>query len=193
MAYPVTAGRGLFARGATFFRCAALVGLAGLALAGCTSDKDKGLCPSAFAITPVSNLTVFRQNAPQDPSGELYTVSISDVKTKCKFDKKAITTNSEVRIDFKAKRAASGEGGTYNVPYFLAVTRHGDKILTKKLFVAHVVFEPGQTSVSFEDKINSITLNIARSAKVGEYAIMAGFQLTKEQLDYNTKMNRYAP
>ena len=193
MAYPVTAGRGLFARGATFFRCAALLGLAGLALAGCTSDKQKGLCPSAFAITPVSNLTVFRQNAPQDPSGELYTVSIADVKTNCKFDKKEITTDSEIGVVFRAKRAAATDGGTYNVPYFLAVTRHGDKILTKKLFIAHVAFAPGQTSVSFEDKIDSTTINIARNAKVGEYAIMVGFQLTKEQLDYNTKMNRYAP
>jgi hypothetical protein len=192
MAYPVTAGRGLSARGATFFRWAALAGLAGLSLAGCTSDKDKGLCPSAFAIAPASTLTVFRQNAPQDPSGELYTVSITDVKTKCDFDKKRITTDSEIRVLFKAKRAASNEGGTYNVPYFLAVTRHGDKILTKKLFVAQITFQPGQVSASFEDKIDSTTINIARGAKVGEYAIMAGFQLTQAQLDYNTKMNRYA-
>lgn len=192
MADPVIAGRGLFARGATFFRCAALAGLAGLSLAGCTTDKDKGLCPSAFALAPVSTLTVFRQNAPQDPSGELYTVAISDVKTKCKFDKKAITTTSEIRIVFKAKRAAGGEGGTYNVPYFLSVTRHGDKILTKKLFIAHIAFEPGQVTTSYEDKIDSTVINIARNAKVGEYAIVAGFQLTKEQLDYNTKMNRYA-
>ena len=192
MAYPVTAGRGLFARGATFFRYAALAGLAGSGLSGCTSDMDKGLCPSAFALAPVSTLTVFRQNAPQDPSGELYTVSISDVKSKCDFDKKRITTDSEVRILFKAKRPAGGEGGSYNVPYFLSVTRHGDKILTKKLFVAHITFEPGQTAASFEDKIDSTVINIARNAKVGEYALVAGFQLTQAQLDYNTKMNHYA-
>ena len=42
-----------------------------------------------------------------------------------KYDKKAITTDSEVRIVFRAKRAAGGEAGTYNVPYFVSVTRHG--------------------------------------------------------------------
>jgi hypothetical protein len=192
MAYPVIAGRGLFARGATFFRYAALAGLVGLGVASCTTDMDKGLCPSAFAIAPVSALTVFRQNAPQDPSGELYSVSISDVKTKCDYDKKRIKTDSQVRILFKAKRPAGGEGGTYNVPYFLSVTRHGDKILTKKLFVARITFEPGQVATSVEDKIDSTTINIARNAKVGEYALMVGFQLTKAQVDYNTKMNHYA-
>ena len=58
--------------------------------------------------------------------------------------------------------------------------------------IAHIAFEPGQVTTSYEDKIDSTVINIARNAKVGEYAIVAGFQLTKEQLDYNTKMNRYA-
>ena len=192
MADPMMAGRGLFARGATFFRYAALCGFGLLALSGCTTDMDRGLCPSAFALAPVSALTVFRQNAPEDPSGELYSVSISDMKTSCDYDKKKIATDSDLRIKFTARRAPSSDGGTYNVPYFVAVTRHGDKIMTKKLFVAHIIFEPGQVSTSFEDRIDSTVVTLARGAKVGEYAIVAGFQLTKAQLDYNTKMNHYA-
>jgi hypothetical protein len=190
MATPVIAGRGIFAPGATI-RCTLLA--AAVALAGCTTDMDKGLCPSAFVLAPTSSLTVFRAGAPSDdPSGELYTVSMSGMKTKCEFDKKKTATESEVTITFRAKRAASSEGGTYNVPYFLSVTHHGDRIMTKKLFIAHVIFAPGAVSTTFEDKIDSTVIHIARGSKIGEYEILGGLQLTKEQLDYNIKMNRYA-
>lgn len=189
MATPVIAGRGIFVPGATI-RCTLLA--AALALAGCTTDMDKGLCPSAFVLAPTSSLTVFRTGAPADPSGELYTVSMSGMKTKCSFDKKKVTTDSEIRITFKAKRAPSSDGGTYNVPYFLTVTHHGDRILTKKLFIAHVSFAPGAVSTTFEDKIDSTVIKIARGSKIGEYEILGGLQLTQSQLDYNVKMNRYA-
>ena len=120
MTEPVIAGRGFFARAATI-GCM----LGALALSGCTTDMDKGLCPSAFILAPVSTLTVFRVGAPEDPSGELYTVSMTNAKTSCDFDKKKIQTESEVRIMFHAKRAPSAEAAAYNVPYFLSVTRHG--------------------------------------------------------------------
>ena len=191
MANPVIAGRVLFAPGATI-RSTLLAVLSALALAGCTTDMDKGLCPSAFVLAPTSSLTVFRNGAPADPSGELYTVSMSGMKTSCKFNKKTTSTESEVRIMFRAKRAPSNEAGTYNVPYFLAVTHHGDRIMTKKLFIAHIAFAPGAVSASLEDSIDSTVIKIARGNKIGEYEILAGLQLTQEQLDYNIKMNRFA-
>ena len=47
-------------------------------------------------------------------------------------------------------------------------------------------------ATTFEDKIDSTVIHIARGSKIGEYEILGGLQLTKEQLDYNIKMNRYA-
>ena len=188
MTEPVIAGRGFFARAATI-GCM----LGALALSGCTTDMDKGLCPSAFILAPVSTLTVFRVGAPEDPSGELYTVSMTNAKTSCDFDKKKIQTESEVRIMFHAKRAPSAEAAAYNVPYFLSVTRHGENIMTKKMFFAHVEFAPGAVTADFQEKIDSTTIKIARGAKIGEYEILAGLQLTRAQLDYNNKMNHYAP
>ncbi len=164
----------------------------GLGVAGCTTDMGQGPVPQRLRDRAGFRVTVFRENAPQDPSGELYTVSIADVKTKCDYDKKKITTDSQVRVLFKASARRAAKAARINVPYFLSVTRHGDKILTKKLFFARLTFQPGEVSTSVEDKIDSTTINIARNAKVGEYAIMVGFQLTQAQLDYNTKTNHYA-
>lgn len=164
-----------------------------LMLASCTSDYDKGYCPSASILAPTSILTVFRAGAPADPSGELYTVWMDDVKTGCSFDKHDFTADSRIHIQFRAKRASGGEAGTYRVPYFVAITHKGSRIMTKKLFVADVAFGPGETSVAWEETLDNIALKFARGNKIGEYAILTGFQLTQQQLDYNIKMHHYAP
>ena len=81
--------------------------LSALVLAGCTTNDQRGLCPRANILVPASTLTVFRQNAPADPSGELYTVWMSNMKTGCDFDKRELVTDSRVHILFKATRAPS--------------------------------------------------------------------------------------
>lgn len=167
--------------------------LSALLLTGCTTDMDKGLCPSANVLTPTSVLTVFRANAPTDPSGELYTVWMNNVKSGCDFDKDTLVTDSNMRIHFKATRASSGEAGTYKVPYFVAVTHKGSRVMTKKMFIANVAFGPGETATEFEDEVGPTVIKIARGNKVGEYEILIGFQLTQAQLDYNTKNHHYAP
>jgi hypothetical protein len=200
MAEPVSAGRAAFARiaglsasrGGTMRRAAFALGAA-LMLASCTSDYDKGYCPDASILAPTSILTVFRAGAPADPSGELYTVWMNDVKTGCDFDKHEFKADSRIHVRFKAKRAAGGEAGTYRVPYFVAITHKGNRIMTKKLFVANVSFGAGETSVAWEESIDSAVIKFARGNKIGEYAILTGFQLTQAQLDYNIKMHHYAP
>ncbi len=167
--------------------------LAALLLGGCASDTKKGLCPTAAILAPTSVLTVFREGVPTDPSGELFSVWMSNVKTSCSFDKDTKTTDSGIRIMFSASRAPSNEQANYKVPYFVTVTHGGSRILTKKLFLAHFAFAPGEASTSFEEKIDSTLIKIGRSAKIGEYEILTGLQLTQEQLDYNKKMGHYAP
>jgi len=184
-----TAAGGLSRFGAATLR---LTVLAALVAAGCTTDTKKGLCPSAAILAPASVLTVFRQNAPADPSGELYTVWMSNVKSRCDYDGNKISTDSDMRIRFKATRAPSGEAGTYRVPYFVAVTHKGSRIMAKKLFVADVTFQPGEVSTEFELNIDQTVIKIARGNKIGEYEILTGFQLTQAQLDYNIKNNHFA-
>lgn len=196
MAEPVSAVRADRKRNSAWaatIRCTSAAALSALLLAGCVTDRDKGLCPGANILAPASVLTVFRTGAPQDPSGELYTVWMSNTKTSCDFDKHEFASDSVVRVHLKATRTPSAEGGTYNVPFFVAVTHRGSRIMAKKLFVAHVTFAPGEVATEFEEKVDSTVIRIARGNKVGEYEIITGFQLTQAQLDYNIKMNHFAP
>jgi hypothetical protein len=174
-------------RNATIFLFMALL------LSGCVSDDDKGLCPAAAVLTPTSALTVFRQNAPADPSGELYSVWMTNVKTDCDFNKDKKSTDSKLHIMFGAKRVPLGEAANYRVPYFVTVTHGGDTIMTKKMYLADVAFPAGGASVSFVQDIDNVQIKMDRGAKLGEYQILVGLQLTQAQLDYNTKNHHYAP
>jgi hypothetical protein len=151
------------------------------------------LCPDAAVLAPTSALTVFRENGPADPSGELYTVWMTNVDSGCDYNKDNKSTDSHLVIHFSAKRAPSGEAANYRVPYFITVTHGGDRILTKKLFLADVAFAPGAATASFDQKVGSTVIQLGRGAKVGEYQIIAGLQLTQAQLDYNIKNYHFAP
>jgi hypothetical protein len=167
--------------------------LVALLLSGCVSDEDKGLCPTAAVLVPVSALTVFRENGPADPSGELYTVWLTNVKTGCDYDKDSRSTNSHIRLQFTAQRAPSAAAANYRVPYFVSVTQGGDRIMTKKVYFTDVPFPAGEATVKFEQPIDAINIKPQRGGKVGEYQILVGLQLTHAQLEYNTKNNHFAP
>ena len=166
--------------------------LAALLLGGCTTDMEKGLCPTAAVLATTSSLTVFRPGAPADPSGELYTVQMVNAKSGCDFDKDRFRTSSKVELHFRATRAPSPDAAQYQVPYFVAVTQGGSRILAKRVFNLNVAFEAGEASKAFTDTIDSAVIKMAKGHKIGEYEILVGLQLTQEQLDYDRKMGRFA-
>src|ERR1700744_6561542 len=159
-------------------RFAILAASATLALYGCThTDAEKGLCPTAAVLAPTSAITIFRENAPADPSGELYTVWLRNVKTGCDFDKDDKATDSRIHLLFSAKRAPSAEEANYRVPYFVSVTHGGDQVMTKKLDFVDVHFAAGESTVSFQRDIENISIKFAKGDKVGQFQILTGFQL----------------
>ncbi len=168
--------------------------LGALLVSGCShTDAEKGLCPSAAVLAPTSALTVFRENAPADPSGELYTVWMTNVKSGCDYSKDERAAVSRIHIQFTARRPPTPDEANYRVPYFVTVTHGGSRIMTKKLYFADVHFGAGQPSVSFEDTIENIAIKFERGSKTGEYQILTGLQLTRAQLEYNTKNYHFAP
>ena len=137
------------------------------------------------ALVQTSEESVFVPKSTPDPSNLLYTVEIASVKGKCEVDKKL--TNSSVSLDirFRATRAPSGVAAEYNVPYFVAVTEGTDRVLAKKNFTVHFAFAPGRAAVDFADSVASIDVKSEGEKKPYDYQVLAGLQLTKEQLEYN--------
>ncbi len=160
-------------------------------LAGCSSARENN-CPAVSTIVDTSVGTVFKPGTAVDPSNELYTVEITGVKSSCDVDKSASNSDTNLEVSFRATRAPNGAEAQYKVPYFVAISQ-GDRILVKKEYAANFGFEPGQTTVTFTDNVDSATVAAGKDKKTFDYAILVGIQLTKAQLQYNRANNRLVP
>jgi hypothetical protein len=158
---------------------------------GCSTDKYKN-CPSASAIVDTTIATVFKTGATADPANILYTVEVTGVTAICDVDKQALNSDSSVEISFRATRAPNGAAVSYQVPYFVAISQ-SDRLLAKRVYVANFSFEPGETSTTFSQSVGSVDVSAGKDKKTFDYVILAGIQLTKEQLQYNRATGRLNP
>ncbi|HWF63858.1 MAG TPA: hypothetical protein VN685_04525 [Rhizomicrobium sp.] len=162
-----------------------------LALSGCNTDKVSN-CPVAVILADASQLTVFRPGAPQDLAGEAYRVALVDISTDCSINKKTGETNSSYRVNFRATRAPSAEAAHYTVPYFVAVTQ-GDRLLEKRILQVSFDFRPGDSVATFSESPDDFDIHAENGHLPIEYELMAGFQMTPAEIEYNKKMGRYTP
>lgn len=169
----------------------AVLGLALLALAGCNSTKVNN-CPIPVVLADASQIAVFRPGAPQDLSGEAYRVSLAGVSTSCDVNRKTGETVSSMTVNFRATRAPSTDGARFTVPYFVAVTR-GELIVEKRILNVTFDFAPGASTATFTQSPDDFDIHLETGHFPFEYQLMAGFQMTSAQVDYNKKMGRFTP
>jgi hypothetical protein len=165
--------------------------LALLALAGCNTDKVNN-CPVAVILADASQVTVFRPGAPQDLAGEAYRVALVGISTSCSINKKTGETISSYRVNFRATRAPSADAAHYTVPYFVAVTQ-GDSLIEKRILQISFDFAAGTSIATFSESPDDFDIHVENGHQTFEYQLMAGFQMTPAQVDYNKTMGRYTP
>jgi hypothetical protein len=166
-----------------------LIGL--LALAGCNTGKVSS-CPAAVILADASQLTIFRPGASQDLAGEAYRISLTGISTDCTINKKTGETDSSYRVNFRATRAPSADAAHYTVPYFVAITA-GDKLIEKRILQVSFDFAPGVSVATFSESPDDFDIHVENGHQPFENELMAGFQMTPAQVEYNKKMGRYAP
>jgi hypothetical protein len=167
-----------------------LVILVGLVAAGCSSDKT-GDCPTITGITDAAIQTVFQPGTAQDPSNVLYTAEITGVTGTCDIDKKEHTADSRLDVSFRVTRPPSGAEAHYTIPYFVAVTVGSERILARRNYSVAIVFEPGQTTATASEHVESATLHTDKDKQPYDYQVLVGLQLTREQLKYNRQSGHY--
>ena len=169
----------------------AVPGLCLLLLAGCNTAKVNN-CPVAVILADAGQMAVFKPGSPQDLSGEAYRVMLTGARTDCDINKKTGETNSSLRLDFRATRAPSADGAQYSVPYFVAVTR-GDQLIEKRILTVRFSFAPGASSATFDESPDDFDIHVENGHFPYEYQLMAGFQMSPAQVEYNKKMGRFTP
>jgi hypothetical protein len=173
-------------------RIAALAGLSVLLLAGCQSAAQKANCPAANVLANASSLTAFKANMEGNPAAEAYTVQMIGLQSSCSFDKDEGTTDTDLELTFRATRAVGGDGGHYTAPYFVTTLIDGATVVKKDMKAIVFDFAAGQTTVTFNESVPDVLIKMDNGKRPYQYGLLAGFQLTREQLDYNKRMGRFA-
>ena len=182
-------------------RVAAVSTLGLILLGGCStwdsvtsyigSDSD-AKCPGAAILADTSSLPAFDPSKGEDPSSVIYNVAMTDVASRCNYQKRDNSAAARIRLNFHATRPPGGGEANYRVPFYVAISTDAD-VLQKKIYYLNVEFPSGASSVDGEEVIDSTKVTAPRDKQIYAYQLLVGFQLTKAQLDYNKKMGQYAP
>lgn len=165
------------------------IGLALLA-AGCSNKIV--VCPVPAILADTAAITVMRPGTVPDLANELYTVRLVDADSDCVINNKTAVVKSSLTLTFRATRAPTRDGARYSVPYFVVVTE-GAKIFAKRAYSLTVEFAPGAATATIKQSPEDISLVNEAGKLPWNYQLMAGFQLTPAQIEYNKTKVRYLP
>jgi hypothetical protein len=162
-------------------RAMALVLLA-FALASCGPGKGQfaPVCPVPGLVKPLADLTRYRGTS-TDIRQLVIRARIVDITGNCEPGDNANTVVTTAQVVVDAMRGPAMQGDAISLPVFIAVTDSGT-IYDKTLFWVPVQFPPNVDTARAAGKEVRMEIPITPQKSAAAYGIIAGFQLTPEEI-----------
>jgi hypothetical protein len=173
-----------------------LLGLLTL-LSGCGPGKDEfaPVCPRATLLWEAADLNQYRDESAastQDIRDLILAGRVVAIPAKCEAGDTASQLAADVGITLQLTRGPAMQGRTTDVQYFLAVTENGN-ILDKQVYQSAVVFPPNIDQQTLTSPSVHMVFPISPTKSGAAYTVLAGFQLTPDELAYNRRHRAAAP
>jgi hypothetical protein len=152
-----------------------------VALSGCSwfGGGDNGLvCPRAVIAPEIGRVSVFASGNPVP----VMTGEVTGVAATCRKTDKGIV--SDLKIDLVTTRAVPG---TATLPYLVAVIDANETILKENVF--DVTADASNSPHEIHDQV-TVLIPTYDPKSGGNFGVLVGFKLTKDQLDYNRAHKR---
>lgn len=166
-------------------------------LSGCGPEKSAfaPACPTPVILAEVGDLSRYQPGARaagakgRDLTELIVQARIARIDGNCaEGDRKNAVTTS-VTVTLEAVRGPAMIGNRVALPLFIAVTE-GDSILTKRLYAAQVEFTGSVDRVAVTSPAVELTLPVTSTKSAAAYSIIAGFQLSPEEVATNRNQMR---
>jgi hypothetical protein len=155
--------------------------LALLAACGPTRNQFPPACPGQAILGDAADLDVYRPGGTRDLTDLVAHGRITGIQGTCKAgdgaDRLAVTVNVAVEMT----RGPAMPGRETDVPVFVAVTE-GDMILDKHVYLMHIVFPSNVDRLSPSLVGINLSLPVTPTKSGAAYTILAGFQLSPDQM-----------
>ena len=161
-----------------------------LLLMGCSSRIV--ICPVPAILADTKTVTIFRPGTAPDLANELYTAALIDAQGDCTYSTRDGMVHSSLELTFVAARTPTAEAASYSVPYFVAI-HENEKVFTKRLYTLRFTFAPGASVATIKQAPDDVDIKLANGKLPWNYQMMAGFQMTPEQIEYTKTRARYLP
>lgn len=152
--------------------------------AGCAPERDQfpPACPQVAFVTPTADLEVFR---PGDSRRDITTLMLAGhmetIQGKCETGPQKNTVAATVQVGAVLMRGPAMHGDAATVPIYVAVTE-GTRILDKHIYNLGAVFPSNVDRITVATPPVYMVLPVSPTKSAAAYSILAGFQLTPDQL-----------
>jgi hypothetical protein len=168
-----------------------LVGLLAL-LDGCAPGKDEfaPACPRADLLWQAADISRYRDESAtgtQDIRDLVLSGRIMAVPAKCQMGDSPTQVVATVGFTMQLTRGPAMQGREVDVPFFLAATE-GGRILDKKIYPAHIVFPANIDQVTWNAEGVRMVFPVSPTKSAAAYTVLAGFQLTPDELAVNRRL-----
>jgi hypothetical protein len=170
------------------FRATALAALLA-ALSACALERDQfpPACPSVAFLTPTADLAVFRPGSDQhDLTALMLAGRMQDIQGRCRPGEHKNTVEATVTVGAQLTRGPAMTGNQARVPVYVAVTE-GDRILDKHVYTLDATFPSNVDRITVSTPEIFMVLPVSPTKTAAAYSILAGFQLTPNQLGASTQ------
>jgi hypothetical protein len=166
-------------------------------LDGCGPKKDEfpPVCPHASFVWDAADLNRYRDEsatATQDVRDLVLSARLTGLPAKCSQGDTAKLLNAEVGVTIQFTRGPAMQGRTATVPFFLAVT-DGGRILDKHVYATSVTFPENIDQVTWSSDLVHMVFPISPTKTGAAYTVLAGFQLTPDELAVNRRRGPRQP
>lgn len=158
--------------------------LALLPLAACGPEKNQFApqCPTPKLYSQLADIVSMAGPGPQHDITDLkYQARITGINGKCKPGDKPDQLDTTATVTLSVQRGPAMKGREVDLPLFIAVTE-GKTVRDKKLIPVHVPFPPNVDRLTFTSPEIDMTIPVTKDKNGLAYDIVAGFQLTPDQL-----------
>jgi hypothetical protein len=163
------------------WRRVAALALLALGLTSCGPGKGQfaPACPVAGLVRPLSELSRYR-GASRDLRELVVRARIVDITGDCEpGDNNSVVTTARVVVD--ALRGPAMQGDAIQLPVFVAVT-YGGAIYDKTLFWLPIEFPPNVDGARATGNAVRMEIPVTQQQSAAAFGIIAGFQLTPEEI-----------
>lgn len=158
-----------------------------LPLLGCGPAQNTfaPLCPTARLIPALADVTRYAGPGPAHDVTELVLQArVVAVNGSCSASDDNSSLPAKVKVSMSIRRGPAMQGREADIPVFLAVTE-GDAVLDKKVFPVHLAFPPNVEQLTITSPEIDLDLPISASKSGAAFGIIAGFQLSPDELAAN--------